>query len=220
MKKILSPSDPHPETPFWHSFWHTIWKCIWHIYSEILFDILSGIYFDFLFGIYSDILRGKATREWLLLLVEYETILFGAYLKAYVIIYVCIYIYVIYHSSTHLPSNCSWKSTPMTWTDVLHVLPGHREKTDADPEFYNCNSPKKEKQVGFSGGSFNKMNTIELVKTWQQKQETRAGIFLPTFEVWNLSKWRQCHWEHCRLVPSAFFCVHSQLDPCWAPSYN
>ena len=92
MKKILSPSDPHPETPFWHSFWHTIWKCIWHIYSEILFDILSGIYFDFLFGIYSDILRGKATREWLLLLVEYETILFGAYLKAYVIIYVCIYI--------------------------------------------------------------------------------------------------------------------------------
>jgi hypothetical protein len=56
----------------------------------------------------NDILRGKATREWLLLLVEYESILFGAYLKAYVMIY------VIYHSSTHLPSNCSWKSTPMT----------------------------------------------------------------------------------------------------------
>ena len=70
----------------------------------------------------------------------------------------------------------------------------------------------KEKQVGFRGGSFNKMNTIELVppqkkgKTWQRKQETRAGIFLPTFEVWNLSKWRQCQREHCRLCsPVSFF---------------
>ena len=43
---MLSSSDPHLETLFWHGVWHTIWKCIWHIYSDILSDILSGIYSD------------------------------------------------------------------------------------------------------------------------------------------------------------------------------
>ena len=58
-------SDPHPDTLFWNSFWHTIWKNIlnnigYTSYSDILSDVLSGIYFDILSGIpsgiYSDIL--------------------------------------------------------------------------------------------------------------------------------------------------------------------
>ena len=32
--KLLSSSDPHPETLLRHSFWHTIWKYIWHIYFD------------------------------------------------------------------------------------------------------------------------------------------------------------------------------------------
>ena len=73
----ISVSDPHPETLFWHSFWHAIWKyCIYiymaYIYSDILsgvdFDILSdillsGIHSDMLSGIYSDIRSGVWLRS-------------------------------------------------------------------------------------------------------------------------------------------------------------
>jgi hypothetical protein len=44
-RKLLSLSDPHPDTRFWHSVWHTIWKNIFQIYSGVQSDILSGIYF-------------------------------------------------------------------------------------------------------------------------------------------------------------------------------
>ena len=59
---LLSSSDPHLETLFWHSLWHAIWKCIWHnyiysIHSDLLSDTLSGLYSD-ISGIYSDILSG------------------------------------------------------------------------------------------------------------------------------------------------------------------
>ena len=70
--ELLSSSDPHPDTPFRHSIWHTISKYIWHVYiffgilsdilpgicSDILSDNLSGIYSGILSGIYSDILSG------------------------------------------------------------------------------------------------------------------------------------------------------------------
>ena len=29
IQKLVSSSDPHLDTPGWHSFWHTIWECIW-----------------------------------------------------------------------------------------------------------------------------------------------------------------------------------------------
>ena len=71
LAELLSSSDPHPGT----LFWHTIWKYILYIYiiymyiyicvcvySDILSDILSGIYSEILSGIlcgiYSDILSG------------------------------------------------------------------------------------------------------------------------------------------------------------------
>ena len=34
-QKLLSSSDPHPDTLFWHGVWHTIWKYIWHIYAYL-----------------------------------------------------------------------------------------------------------------------------------------------------------------------------------------
>ena len=70
-EKMFSSSHPHPETLFWHSFWHTILEVymaysFWFyliffpvytgIYFDILSEILSGIYSDILSGIYSGIL--------------------------------------------------------------------------------------------------------------------------------------------------------------------
>ena len=69
---LRSSSDPHPDTPFWPSFWHTIWTCvyiyIWHIcniyiiiyrYSDVPADILSGIS-----DILSDVLSMSSWAIW------------------------------------------------------------------------------------------------------------------------------------------------------------
>ena len=32
-QKLLSSSDPHPYTLFWHSFWHTVWKYVYMAYQ-------------------------------------------------------------------------------------------------------------------------------------------------------------------------------------------
>ena len=42
-EKLLSSSDPHPYTLFWHSFWHTTWTDLYIIAYLACFDILSDI---------------------------------------------------------------------------------------------------------------------------------------------------------------------------------
>ena len=58
----FTSSDPHPDTLFWRSFWHTIWTyvlvCIYIYCIYTNSDILSGIYSDIGSDIISGILSG------------------------------------------------------------------------------------------------------------------------------------------------------------------
>ena len=81
--KIITSSDPNPDTLFWHSFWHAVWKYVSHIlyiyiYSDILSDNLSRIYSDIPAGIYCDILSGiPKTTFYLASIIFYYDMLFG-----------------------------------------------------------------------------------------------------------------------------------------------
>lgn len=43
LKHSFSSSDPHPETLFWHSLWHTICKHIWHIMAYLFWHSLRRL---------------------------------------------------------------------------------------------------------------------------------------------------------------------------------